>query len=301
MKRSRLAESQLERFKQYISTPNPANAIPDPGKSFCMPATINPASDKPLPIPDSKKPAVNTQSHDFSVFSSDPSLADCKTGDVGYDIYIERGPVGQENIYTAHVRWPRITGTGLVDEATMVYRLYPDALPVVIIPPSPPKPISWSALGNFYSLCTISKDGSPRPAACHKEGSAAYSFSGGNEGWSPYKLTYNTVITGPSFLPGGNYELTLNYRNKNEGREVPPPAYPYYNINIYINGSATPTKFVQLPVDPAGLPRTLDKIVLAGLPDPVETISVEWTNDLNLDPQPYDANFQLNSIRLDKK
>lgn len=110
----KLAQSQLERYKQYLSVQSPANGVPNLGSAFCMTAT--PAGDTTTPL---ALPVSNTESH----FSGPPFPAACKTGDVSYNFYIVRDA---DATYTSHVRWARITGTGKVDEATMVYRLHPD-------------------------------------------------------------------------------------------------------------------------------------------------------------------------------
>lgn len=106
---TKLAESNIERLKQYIG--NAGSSLPADGAKFCM------KSDGSAQVfTAAQNPPTDAQLDDFTKYPNE-----CKTGDY-YSVFIER--VG--DTYTAHGRWLRATGSG-VDETTMVYRVYPDA------------------------------------------------------------------------------------------------------------------------------------------------------------------------------
>lgn len=121
----KLAESQLERFKEYLTVPSSDNPEPADGDVFCViPKPVVIPSDNGKIILDKfvapALPPANAQDEltaQFSAFGAHPG---CVSG--FYNTFIER----TGNTYTVHTRWNAVTGRG-IDEATMVYRVYPDS------------------------------------------------------------------------------------------------------------------------------------------------------------------------------
>ena len=118
---SRHTESQIELLKRYLSnTQNPV--LPAEGSKFCMKADGTPST----AITGTIVPASALDTENFAAFQ-DAALADCKKGEFYYS-YVERGQAGQvpdENTFTAHTRWYKVSGRG-VDESTIVHKIYPD-------------------------------------------------------------------------------------------------------------------------------------------------------------------------------
>jgi hypothetical protein len=108
----KLTETQIEKLKQYASVASVSNAIPGSGSVFCM------KTDGTIQAFDAgKSPPADAQQENFISYP-----AECKNGEFYYTFVSRTG-----NTFTAHTRWEKVNGDG-IDEATMVYRIYPDTI-----------------------------------------------------------------------------------------------------------------------------------------------------------------------------
>jgi hypothetical protein len=108
----KLTETQIEKLKQYASVASVSNAIPGSGSVFCM------KTDGTIQAFDAgKSPPADAQQENFISYP-----AECKNGEFYYTFVSRQG-----NTFTAHTRWEKVNGDG-IDEATMVYRIYPDTI-----------------------------------------------------------------------------------------------------------------------------------------------------------------------------
>lgn len=111
----KVAQSQLELLKKYLSEPDVAHGVPEDGEVFCI--TTAGAIKKFAP---DATPPNDAQAETFTAFSEALDTAECQIGDLYYNYIVRDG-----DIFTVHSRWASARGAG-IEEATMVHRIYPD-------------------------------------------------------------------------------------------------------------------------------------------------------------------------------
>lgn len=115
----------------------------------------------------------------------------------------------------------------------------------------------WSAQGGQYTQCVPSSD-------------KCLSYSGGAvyTAWAPTQFGFDVTD-----LEAGTVTLTIYYKNSGPL----PSSYPYFNINVYINGTKTLSN-LRLPVNTDGTaPGPFVKNFT--ISDKPTSFNVEWTND----------------------
>jgi type II secretory pathway pseudopilin PulG len=117
------AASQIELLKSYVSSGavSTTAGFPPAGTAFCMYTNgTNTGFIQPISV------APNAQNENFSGYQPTSSAAyqNCRQNERYYS-YIVRTTVGGNTTFTAHTRWEKIGGGYGIDEATMVYRIYP--------------------------------------------------------------------------------------------------------------------------------------------------------------------------------
>lgn len=119
----KIAQSQLELLKKYLTVPDPEHGVPNDGEVFCL---VNVPSDDPdetrvdvVKFPIDKTPPVDAQAETFDAFASTPTNT-CRIGTFYHNYIVREG-----DIFTVHTRWASARGAG-IEEATMVHRIYPD-------------------------------------------------------------------------------------------------------------------------------------------------------------------------------
>jgi len=122
----KMAQSQMEKLKLYLSSSGAE--IPDYGSYFCMnqdgtdTVEIGSSGDGPNNPFDDK----TFQSPVYQ--NAERESQDCKDGINGmYYSFLQRGEVAAvtQNLYTAIVRWPAVTGNG-VDQVMIVHIIHPE-------------------------------------------------------------------------------------------------------------------------------------------------------------------------------
>ncbi len=111
----KITETQIEKLKQYASIASVSNDIPTSGSVFCMKTDGGAITVQAFDA--GKRPPDDAQQENFISYP-----AECKNGDFYYTFVSREG-----NTFTAHTRWEKVNGDG-IDEATMVYRIYPDTI-----------------------------------------------------------------------------------------------------------------------------------------------------------------------------
>lgn len=115
----------------------------------------------------------------------------------------------------------------------------------------------WSAKGSQYTQCIPSSD-------------RCLSYSGGATytAWAPTQFGYDVTDLGT-----GTVTITIYYKNTGPL----PSTYPYFNVNVYINGAKTLSN-LHLPVNTDGsAPGPFVKSFTVSVQP--TSFNVEWTND----------------------
>lgn len=113
----KVAQSQLEQLKQYLTAPDPTHGVPADGEVFCLNS-----SGGIINFPTATRPPVDAQAETFAAFAGSPAnpTNDCRIGTFYHNYIVREG-----DVFTVHTRWASARGTG-IEEATMVHRIYPD-------------------------------------------------------------------------------------------------------------------------------------------------------------------------------
>ena len=141
---SKFAQSEIEKLKYYLSTPN-LTSMPSANSYFCLEVD---AAGVAAPV---TVTSPTTNIDDPAYFNNIDSR--CREGaNQRYSAFIYRGTApNNANTYTTYVRWDSVTGRG-VDKVDLVHRVYPDTSsiitsinngsPISFTPPPPPPPVN---------------------------------------------------------------------------------------------------------------------------------------------------------------
>lgn len=147
-----------------------------------------------------------------------------------------------------------------------------------------PDPLTNFAFnGADYSSCVSN-------VVCYKSGTRVFSC------WE-YRADYS-VADKPN-VAAGAYFLTIQYSNGSDNHCDDPwaqPGYEYF-IRIYVDGEVRATPHLSSPYQYNS--KTSNPINIGDL-EPDSVIRIRWVNDSNPSGPPYDANFQINKLKLTK-